>query len=271
MNKVEKPQEAAGTKKPKKHLKITKESVLFAVFLVAWACLASIAGQYVIAIPMALILGAAIEQPGWMLIYYILTYLITLALVILIPPQVVKLYRKRHSKVNKPALDKLEADLSVSASDMGVQHTPTFVDIGLAPVGYVAYIMIAMVLTSIMSMFAWFNAGESQDVGFGYFITDLDRIWAMLAIVFIAPLAEELIMRGWLYGKLRRKWNVLPAMLITSLAFAVLHGQWNVGVSVFALSMVLCTLREITGTIWSGILLHMLSNGIAFYMLYVAA
>ena len=37
----------------------------------------------------------------------------------------------------------------------------------------------------------------------------------------------------------------------------------------FALSIVLCGLREITGTIHAGILLHMLKNGIAFYLLFV--
>ena len=31
------------------------------------------------------------------------------------------------------------------------------------------------------------------------------EFFAMLAIVFIAPIVEEIIMRGWLYGKLRDK------------------------------------------------------------------
>ena len=92
----------------------------------------------------------------------------------------------------------------------------------------------------------------------------------MIALVFIAPIAEEILMRGWLYGKLRTKLKAPLAILLVSLVFALLHGQWNVGVTVFSLSLVLCTLREITGTIWSGIILHMLSNGIAFYLLYVA-
>ena len=58
-------------------------------------------------------------------------------------------------------------------------------------------------------------------------------------------------------------------MILTSIVFAFLHGQWNVAVTVFALSLILCSMREITGTIWSGVLLHMLSNGIAFYLLYI--
>lgn len=255
-----------------KHMhKISKQTVSFTIFVVAWAILATTIAQYLTAWPMVLILGSKVNQPSWMLLYYVLTYALSLVLVILVPLQVLKLYRKRHAaKANTVAVKNLESDLEVTANDMGVQNLPTFVDIGLAPVGYIVYIVLASILTTLMSVFVWFNANEAQDVGFGYYITDIDRICAMLAVVFIAPLAEELIMRGWLYGKLRRKWGIIVAMLLTSLAFAVMHGQWNVGVSVFALSIVLCTLREITGTIWSGILLHMLSNGIAFYLLYVA-
>ena len=63
--------------------------------------------------------------------------------------------------------------------------------------------------------------------------------------------------------------GAVAAVLITSLVFGVMHFQWNVGVNVFALSVVLCVMREVTGTIYAGILLHMLKNGVAFYLLYV--
>ncbi|MBQ2637586.1 CPBP family intramembrane metalloprotease, partial [Candidatus Saccharibacteria bacterium] len=56
---------------------------------------------------------------------------------------------------------------------------------------------------------------------------------------------------------------------ITSVLFAIMHGQWNVGVNVFAMSIVLCLLREMNGTIYSGILLHILKNGVAFVLLYI--
>ena len=120
-----------------------------------------------------------------------------------------------------------------------------------------------------MQIFPWFDAEQAQDVGFNGLISGPDRFFAMLALVFIAPIVEELVMRGWLFGKLRAKLKFVPAMLLTSLLFAVLHGQWNVGVSVFFLSIIMCSLREITGSLWSGILLHMLNNGIAFYILYI--
>lgn len=256
------------TKKAKKPFKITKNTILFTVFVLAWAILANVASQYLVAILMAIPLGKALQQPLWTLIYYIITYIITLALIIFVPPRLVKLYQQR--KASTKQAQALEKDLTSTPATMGVQHSPTFVDIGLAPISYIVYLCIANAITSFMSLFTWFDVDQAQDVGFSYYITDLDRIFAMIAIVFIAPIAEELIMRGWLYGKLRSKWNIPVAIILTSLLFAILHGQWNVAVTTFALSAVLCALREITGTIWSGMLLHMLSNGIAFYLLYIA-
>ncbi len=256
---------------PKKS-KLTRYNILFTIFVIAWTVLATCASQYLAAYPLHWILGEKLLEPGWTLVYYLLTYAITLAVLISLPPAIIKTYQKKHRRqINVGMMYKIEKDLKSTPTSMGVQHLPTFVDIGLAPIAYVVYLFIAMVLTSIMSgLFSWFMIDQAQDVGFGYYVTGLDRFFAIIAIAFVAPIAEELIMRGWFYGKVRRKWSAPVATIIVSLVFAILHGQWNVGVNVFALSIVLCTLREITGTIWSGMLLHILSNSIAFYMLYIA-
>ena len=60
----------------------------------------------------------------------------------------------------------------------------------------------------------------------------------------------------------------LPATLVSAL-FGVAHGQWNVGLDVFVLSMVACGLREATGSIWAGIVLHMIKNMVAFMATFV--
>ena len=96
-------------------------------------------------------------------------------------------------------------------------------------------------------------------------------------LVVVAPVVEELIFRGWLYGKMReathgkfRTWVAIGLpMLLVSLLFGLVHGQWNVGVVVFAMSLVMCALREITGTIYAGMLVHMLKNAVAFMLLFM--
>lgn len=244
----------------------TKKKIYEVVFVLLWTGLALVASQLIVGLPMMWLLGARFTQPLWTCVFYALDYLLALALVIFLPPKLASLWRKSH-----PQFDQKEIKwLQTNPESLGVDKWPTFVDIGLAPIGYVVYLVLATLATNLMSIFPWFQSDEAQDVGFSYFITNGDRVIAMLALVFIAPIAEELIMRGWLYGKLRSKLKVMAAMILTSLLFAILHGQWNVGVSVFMLSLVLCGLREITGSIWSGVLLHILTNGVAFWTLYVA-
>lgn len=268
--------------------KLNPQTIWYVIFLLLWTVVALIASQFIIAYPMAWLLGDAALQPLWTAIYNALVYLLTLVLVILVPPRLYQLYQRRRTAKPTPSSKTTaeQTDTKTSAApadtapatnpfttnrtELGFKHLPTFVDLGLAPIGYIVHLVLATALTSLMSLFTWFNAAETQDTGFSYFITGGDRFVAMIALVFIAPLAEEILMRGWLYGKLRTKLKAPLAILLVSLVFALLHGQWNVGVTVFSLSLVLCTLREITGTIWSGIILHMLSNGIAFYLLYVA-
>ena len=92
---------------------------------------------------------------------------------------------------------------------------------------------------------------------------------AFFALVIVAPIMEELIFRGFLYGRLRNSYGVIVAGAIVSLLFGVLHGQWNVGVNVAVMSAVMCGMREITGTVYAGILLHMAKNFIAFMILFV--
>lgn len=225
------------------------------VFELVFAVLATVASQYVVGFPMIWLLGDNFSQPIWTLVYYILSYALALWMIFWLAP---KLWQQAAHN------DKM----TTNKAELGVDKWPTFVDLGLAPVGYVAYLILARILTSIMGIMPWFNADEPQDVGFSYLGSFADKIIAFMAIVVIAPLAEELIMRGWLYGKVRNKLKMLPAMLLISVLFGLLHGQWNAGVATFTLSMILCSMREMTGSIWSGVLLHMLSNGIAFYLLY---
>ncbi len=76
-------------------------------------------------------------------------------------------------------------------------------------------------------------------------------------------------MRGYLFGKLRRESGFWLSAVITSAVFGFVHLQWNVGVDVFALSLVLCFLREKTGAIWAGMILHMLKNSVAYVLLFL--
>jgi len=140
----------------------------------------------------------------------------------------------------------------------------------LAPAGFIIYLLCSgVVMYAVTQWVPGFNATQQQDVGFSNLAKQYELLLAFVALVIIAPVAEETLFRGYLYGKLRKSVPIWVAMLVTSALFGALHGQWNVGIDVFVLSLVMCTLREITGSIWAGILVHMIKNGLAFFILFI--
>lgn len=154
--------------------------------------------------------------------------------------------------------------------DLGLTRLPEWFDILLAPAGFVVYLVLSSLIGFIALKFVpGFDASQAQDVGYQNLTGHLQILLAFVTLVVVAPFAEEVLMRGYLYGKLRKIIPVWAAGLLTSIVFGVLHGQWNVGLDVFALSLVLCSLREVTGSIWAGVLLHMMKNGLAFYLLFI--
>lgn len=194
----------------------------------------------------------AFDSPVTNTVFSVVSYLLAIMIIIVLPPRIFK------NKLTKP-----------SRESLGLKGLPTWTDIGLAPVGYVVSILLATGLTALFKFFPWFNAAETQDLGYSPYIMGFDRGLAFVMLAIIAPIAEEIIFRGWLYGKLRIKIPKWVAILITSFLFGLIHLQWNVGVTVFCMSVVTCTLREVTGTIYAGMLVHMLSNGVAFFLVYV--
>ncbi|MEP6710575.1 MAG: type II CAAX endopeptidase family protein [Candidatus Saccharibacteria bacterium] len=154
--------------------------------------------------------------------------------------------------------------------DIGLTRLPSWMDIVLSPAGFVIYLLASAGLIALISVIVpHFNIDQAQDVGFQNLSDYYQYVLAFLTLVVIAPLAEEILFRGYLYGKLKKHIPFWVAMIVTSLLFGALHGQWNVAIDTFALSIVMCSLREVTGSIWAGILLHMIKNGVAFYFLFI--
>ena len=233
----------------------------YVIALVAWVWLCIYLAQLLTYLAFKWLINTFYLETGTILqsIYSCLTYIIALAIMLGVPA----LLRKRFK--NFPLLEK------TSREELGLKGLPTWTDILLSPIGFVIQLVLSATLVTLFSMlFSWFNAAEAQEVGFSDLYTVGDKIIAFIIIAVVAPIAEEIIFRGFLYGRLRKQLNLPVSILVVSLLFAVLHGQWNVGVNVFAVSIVLCSLREITGTIYSGTLVHIIKNAVAFYLLFIA-
>lgn len=224
---------------------------LVVLTLLTWTVVASIGSQYLVGYIMLALFGRdfLLGTVGTFF-YQTISYVITLVVAIIVP---LGFSKKAHT----------------TREETGIKGLPTWTDIGLSPLAFVVSTLLAMALSALFSLFPWFNAAETQELGYSVFTSGGERVLMFIVLVVVAPIAEEIVFRGWLYGKLRARLSAPIAILLVSVLFGIVHLQWNVGVNVFAVSVVLCALREITGTVYAGILAHMIKNGVAFALVYI--
>src|SRR5262245_54068084 len=89
----------------------------------------------------------------------------------------------------------------------------------------------------------------------------LPLLW--LTLVIVAPVAEEIMFRGFLFrGWVRSEQSAIPAILIISLLFAAIHVQydWFGIVQVFFIGLLLAIARWRTGSTLVTIAMHVLAN-----------
>ena len=154
--------------------------------------------------------------------------------------------------------------------DVGLQRLPTWSELGLAPAGFVAYFIVsAIVMYVVTQLVPAFDSQQVQEIGFSQLSTRFEYMLAFLTLVVIAPVAEEVLFRGYLYGKLQKYVPWWGAAIVTSILFGLAHGQWNVAIDTFVLGMFLAMLRTVSGSLWPAIVLHMIKNGIAYYFLFI--
>ena len=87
----------------------------------------------------------------------------------------------------------------------------------------------------------------------------------------VAPVAEEVFFRGFLYPGLKTSWGRVAAMLVSAALFAVIHGFTAVIPPIFVIGIVLVWAYEYTGSLWPPILIHGAMNGLAFLSAYVVS
>ncbi|MEJ6580448.1 MAG: CPBP family intramembrane metalloprotease [Akkermansiaceae bacterium] len=98
----------------------------------------------------------------------------------------------------------------------------------------------------------------------------------VLSAVVVAPIFEELLFRGVLFMGLMKRIRPVPAALVSSTLFALMHTQydpWGL-LSVGVMGLVCCWLVWRTGSIKWGVALHAIYNlviTVDVYLLYQMA
>ena len=89
-------------------------------------------------------------------------------------------------------------------------------------------------------------------------------------VAFIGPAAEEIFFRGFLYSALRKKLNVLWAIVTSALLFSALHTNLLGFLPIMVLGMFLAYLREKTGSLVPSICVHIIHNSALAGLMFLA-
>ena len=86
----------------------------------------------------------------------------------------------------------------------------------------------------------------------------------------LAPLVEESIFRGVVYGKLRKIMPVPAAIILSGLCFGLFHGNMVQAVYATALGIVMALIYEIYDSLWVCIAFHSIANLAVYLLLDIA-
>ncbi|MCL2173997.1 CPBP family intramembrane metalloprotease [Candidatus Saccharibacteria bacterium] len=242
----------------------TKSTVVHAIGWISWFFFSVVASAFVLSFVLLAVSGGEFNDTIFTTIIDALTYLIMFGFMILLPWRQWRGRRKK-GQPRKQGAGKFILKIS------GLNRKPTLDDVkkflSFFPLYFVTNLAAGIVMTLIVGTEIM---SQEQDVGFAKAgNASLALVFIGLALVVLAPLFEEMLIRGVLFSKLRDKLKFWPTALLTAGVFALIHGQLNVGVMTFILALYAAFLREKTGAIWSGIMLHATQNLIAFCLLFL--
>lgn len=166
----------------------------------------------------------------------------------------------------------------ISFAEIGLGRAPKLNDLGHAVIYGIGYFILTVIILGLVDKFIpAVNVNQEQQLGFESATGPFALALVFLCLVVFVPIAEEIMVRGFLYSGLRRKLTRFSAALVASILFGIAHLQLGTGapplyvvaIDTFVLSMVLIALREKTGSLWSGIIVHAFKNGVAFLALFI--
>lgn len=164
----------------------------------------------------------------------------------------------------------------IKLSYFGVDR-PTFMHVGSALIGLFVYLALYLTIVVIVAaVVPGFDSGQEQDLGVSTSQSGLNLALVFVSLVILPPLVEEFVMRGFLFSGLRPYLSFIQTTIIISILFGAAHLPgakegllWVGALDTFILSVVLCYLREKSGSLWPSVALHGLKNGMAFTLVFV--
>ena len=93
-----------------------------------------------------------------------------------------------------------------------------------------------------------------------------NEFMAFLAVVILAPIAEEVLFRGIIYGYLRKFFGVKLGILINALVFGAYHMNMVQGVYAFLMGLLFAFAYEYFGSFKVPLAMHITANVLAYVL-----
>ena len=131
-------------------------------------------------------------------------------------------------------------------------------------VGIGCGLMIASFLLNLAYSLVLMQFDLRMQVDMGPILAALDSPWAfVLGAAVVAPVAEEIFFRGFVFAGLRQRYDWKVAAVASAALFAVIHLQPLAELPIFFLGLIFAFLYQWSGSIWPAIFLHVSTNALA--------
>lgn len=139
-----------------------------------------------------------------------------------------------------------------------------------------ATVVVSLTVVGILVRVTGSEQAPEQLIGGDVIEDPVQLLLAVLIAVVLAPLAEELIFRGLLHRNLRRRMRIVPATLVSSVLFAVVHvdvvlSQPIALVGLTLAGAVMAIAYERTGSLIVPVAIHAVYNATTLVALVVAS
>jgi hypothetical protein len=148
-------------------------------------------------------------------------------------------------------------------ADFGFRRTPVGSAIGFTALAWVSFLILSGIWAAALGL----EQSDDLPQELGADESTVALVAVLLMVTLVAPVAEELFFRGFLFTTLRRWLGLIPGALITGVVFGGIHAggtdaEFLVPLMIFG--VILCLLYWRTDSLLPPMALHALNNALAF-------
>ena len=92
---------------------------------------------------------------------------------------------------------------------------------------------------------------------------ELNVVFLFIALALTPALCEELLFRGYLQRQVERGWGTVASIVVIGVLFGLYHLRLSQVIPLSLLGIYMGFAVWATGSLWSGVLVHLLNNGLA--------